>query len=226
MAEASVLLAEYRRRAGDQADPPNATDVQVYVLLTEAEQEACQRSHPIFDCDTAETCEYTVAADATSVALDPRVLRVDHATFTPAGASHAVRVELTGIDHIREVRDARPGVVVCARPTLAAHSARSTLTLYPAPSAGGTLNLDVYRMPLYDIESGTDEPEIPPELHMGLVDWVLYRVYDTPDMELTDPQRAQKALADFTERFGERRDGDTQRKHRERRRVTARMQYP
>lgn len=226
MAEASVLLAEYRRRAGDRAEPPNATDAQVYALLTEAEQEACQRSHPIFDCDTAETCEYTVAADATSVALDPRVLRVDHATFTPAGASHAVRVELTGIDAIREVRDARPGIVVCARPTLAAHSARSTLTLYPAPSAGGTLNLDVYRMPLYDIESGTDEPEIPQELHMGLVDWVLYRVYDTPDMELTDPQRAQKALADFTERFGERRDGNTQRKHRERRRVTARMQYP
>lgn len=226
MAEASVLLAEYRRRAKDAAEPPNVSDAQVFAFLTEAEQEACQRSHPIFDYDTADTCSYAVAADATSVALDPRVLRVDHATFTPTDSTRGYKVELTGIDMIREAQDARCGVVTSSRPVFAAHSARSTLTLYPAPSNGGTLRLDVYRLPLNEIDDGSDEPEIPPELHMWLVDWVLYRVYDTPDMELTDPQRAAKALADFTDRFGERRDGDTQRKHRERRRVTTRTAYP
>lgn len=223
MAEASALLAEYRRRAGDRAEPPNVTDAEFFALLTEAEQEACQRAHPIFDADTAEVCVYAVPAEAGSIALDPRVLRVDHASFAPSGGRPG-RVRLTGIDALRDM--SRGGTTIASRPSLIAHSGRSTLTLYPPPSGTGILTLDVYRMPLYDIEDGADEPEIPSELHMGLVDWVLYRVYDTPDMELTDPQRAAKALADFTERFGERRDGDTQRKHRERRRVTTRMPYP
>lgn len=225
MAEASALLAEYRRRADDRAEPYFMSDAQVLALLTEAEQEACQRAHPIFDYDTDEVVEYAIAAEQSSVTLDPRVLRVDHATFTPDGALRGCRMELTGIDAIRELRDAR-GTVIASRPTHAAHSGRSTLTLFPAPSVAGTLRLDVYRLPLYDIETESDEPEIPAELHMGLVDWVLYRVYDTPDMELTDPQRAQRALADFTVRFGERRTGDAQRRHRERRRVTAGNVYP
>ena len=224
MAEASALLAEYRRRADDRAEPYFMSDAQVLALLTEAEQEACQRSHPIFDYDTAEVVEYAVAAEQSSVALDPRVWRVDHATFTPDGALRGCRIELTGIDAIRDMQGGR--TVISSRPSHAAHSGRSTLTLYPAPSVAGTLRLDVYRLPLYDIESESDEPEIPAELHMGLVDWVLYRVYDTPDMELTDPQRAQRALADFTMRFGERRTGDAQRRHRERRRVTTRNVYP
>lgn len=224
MAEASALLAEYRRRADDRAEPYFMSDAQVLALLTEAEQEACQRSHPIFDYDTDEVVEYAVAAEQSSVALDPRVWRVDHATFTPDGALRGCRIELTGIDAIRDMQDGR--TVISSRPSHAAHSGRSTLTLYPAPSVAGTLRLDVYRLPLYDIESESDEPEIPAELHMGLVDWVLYRVYDTPDMELTDPQRAQRALADFTVRFGERRTGDAQRRHRERRRVTTRNVYP
>lgn len=225
MAEASALLAEYRRRADDRAEPYFMSDAQVLALLTEAEQEACQRSHPIFDCDTADVVEYAVAANQSSIALDPRVWRVDHATFTPDGALRGCRMDLTGIDAIRGMQDAR-GTAIASRPTHAAHSGRSTLTLFPAPSVAGTLRLDVYRLPMYDIETESDEPEIPAELHMGLVDWVLYRVYDTPDMELTDPQRAQRALADFTVRFGERRTGDAQRRHRERRRVTTRNVYP
>jgi hypothetical protein len=224
MSEASALLAEYRRRADDRAEPYFMSDAQVLALLTEAEQEACQRSHPIFDYDTAEVVEYAIAAEQSSVALDPRVLRVDHAAFTPSGALRGCRMELTGIDAIRDMQDGR--TVISSRPSHAAHSVRSTLTLYPAPSVAGTLRLDVYRLPLYDIEDASDEPEIPAELHMGLVDWVLYRVYSTKDSELEDPARAQVALRDFTDRFGERRTGDAQRRHRERRRVTTRNQYP
>lgn len=224
MAEASVLLAEYRRRADDRAEPHFMSDAQVLALLTEAEQEACQRSHPIFDYDTAEVVEYAIAAEQSSVALDPRVLRVDHAAFTPANALRGCRMELTGIDAIRDMQDGR--TVISSRPSHAAHSGRSTLTLYPAPSGAGTLRLDVYRLPLYDIEDSFDEPEIPAELHMGLVDWVLYRVYSIKDSELYDLDRAAIALRDFTERFGERRNADAMRRHRERRRVTTRNIYP
>lgn len=221
MSEASALLAEYRRRADDNAEPPLVSDAEVFAMLSEGEREACMREVALFDCDTAETCSYAVAAEATSVTLDARVLRVDHATFTPTGATQSCRVQLTGIDAIRERQDGR--TYISARPSLAAHSGRNTLTLHPAPSAGGTLNLDVYRLPLYDIECDSDEPEIPAEHHLGLVDWVLYRVYSTKDSEMEDPIRAEVALRDFTARFGARRSADAQRRHRERRRITTRM---
>ena len=225
MAEASTLLAEYRRRADDNADPPLISDAQVYSFLSEAEREACMRSHPLFDCATAEVVTYAIAADATSVTLDDRVLRVDHARFVPTGSTQSCRIELTGIDAIRSAQDGRSSSTA-SRPLLAAHSASRTLTLYPAPSGGGTLTLDVYRLPLLDIEDESDEPEIPLELHDGLVDWVLYRVYSTKDSENEDPARAQVALRDFTDRFGERRDGEAMRRHRERRRITTGPVYP
>lgn len=221
--EASALLAEYRRRADDNAEPPHTSDASVLAMLAEAEREACLRNHAIFDRDTAEIVTIAVAADAASVPLDPRILRIDHATFTPA-AGRAAPLELAGIDAIRARQDG--GTYLSARPSLAAHASRTTLVLHPAPTAAGTLHLDVYRLPLSDIEDGGDEPEIGIELHDGLVDWVLYRVYSTKDSELEDPARAQTALRDFTDRFGERRSADAQRRHRERRRVTTRPVYP
>lgn len=224
MADASTLLAEYRRRADDDAAPPHVSDAQVFAMLSEAEREACMRDHAIFDTETAEIVSYAVAADAASVTLDPRVLRIDHATFTPTTSTRACTITLTGIDAIRERQNGN--TYTASYPSLAAHSARTTLTLFPAPTAAGTLALDVYRLPLYDIEGEADEPEIGTELHDGLVDWVLYRVYSTKDSELEDPARAQTALRDFTDRFGERRSADAQRRHRERRRITTRPVYP
>lgn len=224
MAEASALLAEYRRRADDAVQPYHLEDEQVFAFLAEGEREACLRDHALFDADTAEVVEYAVGAEATSVALDERILRIDYASFTPTGGTSSCKVNLTGIDAIREAQAG--GNYISSRPRLAAHSSKRTLTLHPAPSEGGTLRLDVYRLPLLPIEDDTDEPEIPLELHDGLVDWVLYRLYSTKDSENEDPARAQTALRDFTDRFGIRRDADAQRRHRERRRITTRPIYP
>lgn len=224
--DAAALLAEYRRRADDRTEPYHTSDDDVFAMLAEAERESCMRDHPLFDCDTSAIVEYAVAADATSVTLDERVLRVDHATFTPTGSTRACKLCLVGIDAIREKQDARAGVVSASRPDYAAHSAKRTMTLYPAPSEGGTLRLDVYRLPLADIDSGSDKPEIPLELHSGLVDWALYRTFSDKDSEQEDMQRAQRALADFELRFGQRRNADAMRRHRERRRVTTRNIYP
>ena len=221
MSEASALLAEYRRRADDNAEPLYVADEQVFVMLSEGEREACLRGAPIFDTSTAEVVSYAVAADQATITLDSRILRIDHATFTPTGG-RACNLAVTGIDEVRS----RCLSTTASRPQYACHESRTTLKLYPTPSEAGTLALDVYRLPLLDIEDDTDEPEIPLELHDGLVDWVLYRVYSTKDSELYDLDRAAIALRDFTERFGERRNADAMRRHRERRRVTTRNIYP
>jgi len=220
MAEASVLLAEYRRRADDGVEPYQLEDAQVFAFLSEGEREACLRGAPIFDTVTADVVLYAVAADQATVTLNSLVLRIDHATFTPTGG-RACKLVVTGIDEVRS----RCLSTTASRPQYVCHESRTTLKMYPTPSEAGTLALDVYRLPLLDIESEHDEPEIPLELHDGLVDWVLYRVYSSKDSELEDPARAAVALRDFTDRFGERRTADAMRRHRERRRVTTRNIY-
>jgi len=222
MAEASALLAEYRRRADDGVEPYQLEDAQVFAFLSEGEREACLRGAPIFDTVTADVVLYAVAADQATVTLNSLVLRVDHAQFESESGGRARKLCLTGMDEIR----ARCPVSSATRPDYACHESRTSLRLYPAPTVAGTLTLDVYRLPLLDIEDDTDEPEIPLELHDGLVDWVLYRLYSTKDSELYDLDRAAIALRDFTERFGERRNADAMRRHRERRRVTTRNIYP
>lgn len=218
MAEASTLLAEYRRRADDGVEPYQLEDAQVYSFLSEGEREACLRGAPIFDASTAEVMTYAVIADQATITLDGRVLRVDHVQFESSAGGQPRTLCFTGMDEIRS----RCPVTSAVRPDYACHESRTSLRLYPAPTVAGTLTLDVYRLPLLDIEDGTDEPEIPLELHDGLVDWVLYRLYSTKDSENEDPARAQVALRDFTERFGERRTAAAQRQHRERRRITTR----
>ena len=51
----------------------------------------------------------------------------------------------------------------------------------------------------------TDTPEIRPEYHPALVQWMLYRAYSKQDTETCDPAKAEKALAKFTQEFGEAR---------------------
>lgn len=224
MAELSALLAEYRRRADDSAEQPLMPDEDAVRLFAEAEREACLRSSPIYDTTTPEFTRYAVAAGSgqVRVSLPLQVLRIDAAAFTPNGTTREEPVELTGIDRILEAQWCR--AVTSARPSYAAHAERYAVTLFPAPNQGGTLRLSVYRLPRYDLEALDDEPEIPAELHEGLVDWVLYRTYQSKDGEQEDPARAANALAAFTERFGERVSADVMRKHNERRRITTRMQ--
>lgn len=221
MADVSALLAEYRRRADDAGGKMLVSDEEAIRMFAEAEREACMRGYPIFDQTSLALTRYTILASQTIVRLRQQVLNVAHAAFTPTGTTRECSVDLVGIDELGERRAGRD--VTSARPFCAAHSSRYELTLFPGPSNGGTLRLEVYRLPLLDLEEADDEPEIPLELHDGLVDWALYRTYSSKDGEQEDPARAARALTDFTDRFGERRDADAMRRHRERRRITTRM---
>lgn len=222
MPTVATLLAEYRRRADDNANPPHTSDANAIAKLAEGEREACLRGAPIYDSTTTAVVQYAVAADQATVTLDPRILRIDYAAFLSSAGGRALALCLTGIDQIRD----RCPITSANRPDYAAHESRNTLRLYPVPTVAGTLTLCVYRLPLLDMEAVDDEPEIPVELHDGLVDWALYRTWSAKDSEQEDPARAQTALRDFTERFGERRDAQAMRRHRERRRVTTVPVYP
>ncbi|MNY04584.1 hypothetical protein D3C86_1372660 [compost metagenome] len=78
------------------------------------------------------------------------------------------------------------------------------LHLYPRPSAAGTINLAVVRLPVMPMEGGSDTPELRDESHSGIVDWMLYRAYSRRDGDQHDPRLAAEALARFEAEFGRR----------------------
>lgn len=221
--EVAALLSEYRRRADDRVEQYYVDDEEAMRFASEAEREACMRANLIFDTETEGVAVYDVASGQTVLQLSPLVLRIDHATFRPSSGGRESCLVLTGIDWIREQRgsESRESTYLEAL----AHVERTQARLFPIPRVAGTLRLQVYRLPQFALEAPDDEPEIAEEHHDGLIDWMLYRTWSAKDSEQEDPARADRALADFTARFGERPTASVMRRHRERRRVTTRMGF-
>jgi hypothetical protein len=89
------------------------------------------------------------------------------------------------------------------------------IRLVELPSESDTLHVWVIREPLEDIalEIPADDPdpavdavpaEIPARYHIKLVDWALYRHYETDDRDIKNEGKAQSYLASFEAEFGKR----------------------
>lgn len=222
--DAAALVGLFRQRADDVAEPHLFATDWLLGIFSEAEKEACLRARLIWDEGLIGSTFLNVALDAgkDSYALDTHIDRIDRVTFVPTGQGLERRaLELTGADAIADRRRCRNAA---GRPEMVAQQGQ-TLQVWPVPSADypGTLRISCYRFPLFPMEDGSDEPEIPEEHHEGLVDWALYRAWSSKDSENDDPARAMAALAAFEERFGRRPSADVLRRHRERRRVTTRF---
>lgn len=214
-----ALIEEFRRRSDDYGDDDAlVSDSSLTLFASEAETEAAIRADLLYDDSTAFITTIAVVAGQHTYTLHESVHRVDAAHLTLASGGRARELDLTGMDALREEYDwaDREG-----RPCKLVHG-QGTARLWPTPTQAGTLQLAVYRKPLYPIEDLQDEPEIAEEHHLGLIDWMLYRAYGTKDGEAGDDTRSSLALAEFEARFGERDNADVQRRHRERRRVTTR----
>lgn len=215
--ELAKLIAEARRRSDDVATPPFVSDDDYAPLATEAEAEACICSRLLFDDSTAAFTQYAMTPGNGVVTLHDVVDVIAAAEFQPTVGRRS-HVDLVGIDWIRGQRDW--STRTSSRPSSLAHISERQARLWPTPSVAGTLYLSIYRLPSEPLEAMEQEPQIARSEHLGLVDWMLYRVWSNVDGELYDPQRAAAALAAFEARFGERPSADVRRRHRERRRYT------
>lgn len=217
--ELGAIVAEFRRRADDRVELYQFPFEDLALFASEAEEEACVRARLLFDDTTAEVTQYAVTANTPVIEISPLIDVITAASFTNASGGRPRNLDLKGLDWVHDQCDwqgrtsSRPGYLV---------HLRKQVRIWPTPSMAGTLSLAVYRLPLYPMEEEDDEPEIDADLHMGLVDWMLYRAHTPKDGEQEDTQRAANALAAFEERFGERPAADVRRRHRERRRVTTR----
>ena len=77
-----------------------------------------------------------------------------------------------------------------------------TLHLWPCPSAQAELLMTVQSLPSKQLCQERDTPEIRPEAHAALVDWMLYRAYSREDNDLYNDAKAILALRRFEAEFG------------------------
>lgn len=218
--DVAALLVEYRRRADDLVEDFHTSDEEAIRFAAEAEREAALRGRLLRDFSTPNVSVYTITAGQTTVRLSPLVLLIDSATFKPATGGRSRPLCRVGMDTIQSKCDWESRVETFVEAV--AMQDRRTLRLFPGSRTGGTLTLGVYRLPKTDLAHSSDDPEIAEEHHDGLVDWMLYRTWSAKDSEQEDPKRAAQALADFTERFGERPTAGQLRMLQERRRRTTR----
>lgn len=196
----SDLLALARDRLDDNVVPPLFADEKLLEYANDAVRQVVLRKRLILDRSTAETCSYAVAADASQVALHPAVLAIRSARWSGSCEPLALTT-LKRMDRDVPNWPSTPG----GCPTrLILDADTGYVTLWPTPSAAGTLNVAVWRTPL-DVEvmeQDDDEPCIDETFHRDLIDWIEHLAFLTPDGETGDRARSAAAEDRFTAKFG------------------------
>lgn len=195
------MIQLYRAQADDGQPDPLCRDPILTIYANEAQEEACRRAQLLRD-STSPMCKVAFAAGAESVALAPQVVQVLRA-FVAGQAVEVLNVE--------EMDCAMPGWQFQERQDvpqrLITGMTTGRLHLWPTPAADGEIRLTVHRLPLKPLRCDIDKPEIRPELHKALVEWMLYRAYSTQDTELYNDAKAAVCLRRFEEEFGRKASG-------------------
>lgn len=194
------IILQARAELDDQAEPFLWPDDELQGYANEAEQEACRRSRLLIDSTTTAITQMTVTLGDPMITLDSRIIFVRRARLSGQDAPLA-RSTVREIDAFipgwEDVSNSTPLAMITDYET-------GKLRLYPPPVAAGTLKLNVYRLPLLDMNENTDSPEINARFHRSLIHWIKYRAYLKKDSETHDPDEASKALALFEQDFGKR----------------------
>lgn len=195
------LITLYRAEAKDDAVPPLCSDELLALYATEGQEEACRRGELLRD-SSSQMCAISIAANAETAALDPRIVRIIRARVDGQDVALVSDEVMDGIFPAWQDDTGR------SRPThLVEGMTTGALHLWPRPKDAGTIRLTVQRLPLKPLRNDNDKPEIRPELHHGIVDWMLYRAYSIQDSDLYDPTRAAQALGRFEAEFGRKTSG-------------------
>jgi hypothetical protein len=164
--------------------------------LSEAQRQACNRADLIFDNSNSFYVRFTLVENRSSYTFDQKLTRID-------------RVSINGVAMIKLTREAFNNLDA-ALPGMAGKDlyyciTGRTINVYPAPNAidaGSYLQLEAYRLPDVDIESTSDELEIPEENHRDLIWWVLHECFNKPDIDIFNQEKQYKYLQKFEEVFG------------------------
>lgn len=195
---AGDILRSWRETVGD----PHGVrwpDAELLEHLDEAHDEASLRNCIIVDGKTPDVAFARFAAADELIPLHPKVLIVRQARLVNEGR-RVFPIPLAQLADREPDWPDKHGRV----DFLVTDHTSGFLRPYRIPEAGDTLAMVVVRMPLAALGL-TDQPEIPPQRHRGLRNWLTYRAFLKP--ETRDPSRAMEGFAAFEQEFGPRRGG-------------------
>ena len=193
------LEASYRSRFTDnvaQLHALSSTDYLAY--LNEAQDEACIRADLIFD-KSSSFCTIAVTSTASVYSIDSSIYAINYARLidTDNISSNLRLMTFTELDLVdpawRESVD---------RPWAIQHY-NNSIELADYPDSDYTLKLEVYRL-AKRLTGDTSIPEISSTLHSPLNYWVLYRMYNSPDEDVSNPRKGMENLIEFEKIFGTR----------------------
>ncbi|MFZ7337258.1 DUF6682 family protein [Comamonas jiangduensis] len=198
------LIALYRAQAFDKVEDYFCSDEELTIYANEAQEEACRRGQLLVS-SSAPLCTVAFQAGAESVKVSDRIILIKRA-FVDAAPVISVDVERMDAMHPGwqfQEQQGSPSALVTGL-------ASCELYFWPRPREAGTLRMTVQHLPLKPMRLATCErdcPEIRPELHKGLVDWMLYRAYSREDTDLYNDTKALLALKRFEDEFGRKASG-------------------
>lgn len=196
----SDLVVAARLELFDAQAPYLWSDAELKSWTNEAVMEAVRRGYQILDSETEDICRLAYDAGESLLVLDPRVIVVRRAKVQ----GQILALERTKVPRLDQIW---PGwqTHTARYPTQYADDYVSgSIRLYPIPTDGGVIEMQVAREPLVEMEDD-DEPEIHSRHHRQLLHWVKYRCLSKHDVETADANLALLALKEFSAEFGERR---------------------
>lgn len=199
-------LVDHARLRLDDIPLPGAPDESALLWTTEeikhfaneAFREVAIRTLCIRDSgrDTPNLTSYAVTAGTNSIAVDPRVLvikRVWWDNTVLAADSEKFLDECS--DSWRTNTTDEPSAFVLERTS-------RNLQLVGVPTVDGTIKLDVVRLPLASIVTGT--PEIPQQYLADCLDWILHLAYLKNDADTANPALSAAFAGMFEAKVGPR----------------------
>lgn len=164
----------------------------------EAIREVAIRTHCLRDSgrDRAGLTSYAVTAGDNWITVDPRVLYIKRVWWNDSVLAPDSELFLDQISNTwRTNTTDEPCRFVLER-------ASRRLQLVGVPTLDGTIKLDVVRLPIEILETGT--PEIPQQYLSDCIDWMCSLAYLKNDADATNPELSMSFAKEFERKVGPR----------------------
>lgn len=221
----SEIITAFRSQIDDAVVPYLWTDDDVNRYFDDTLNDACERARLIEDSTSIECTRISVRIGVALYNLHESIFFIERAKLDGQPTSLG-RTDIYDLDRENDWPVANYGTGAgnwtnaSGSPRLFADEGKQ-IRLVPIPTANDVLRLVVKRRPIAPVADG-DEPEIPSNLHVRLIDGMMARAYMRRDGDTYDPQAAQRAEMEFMRYFGERSDINVMRKRRQHRPRTTR----
>lgn len=204
------LARRFRADAKDEKKPYLWSEPLVKDLLNEAQRRACICGRLLLEDDDPSICSIDLSVGDHTYKLHDKVYEiVSLRIYNQDGSSRPIELRS------REWLNANdPGWRENTCLAYAAIQGDKSIRVVGEITEGDELLIECYRLPLADMEKGSDSPEIHEAHHIHLLEWALHKAFSIPDADGIDPGRAAKHEANFTRYFGPYPDSDMRRSTR------------